>query len=59
MQKDRREAKEAEGISRRRLPGVTGNKSRAPGGASWEIRPLALQMELTATNTTTAAVVLL
>lgn len=58
MQKDRREVREAEGISQRRIPGVTGNKSRAPGGASGEIRPLPLQMELTAA-TSTAAVVLL
>ena len=58
MQEDRREAMEAEGVSQRLIPGVMCNKSREPGSASWEIRPLPLQMELTAT-TSTAAVVLL
>lgn len=41
-----------------KLSGVVGNKSRAPADASWEIRPLPLQMELTAT-TNVAAVALL
>lgn len=55
-QEEAREAREAEGVWQRRIPGVTGNKSRAPGEASGEIRPLPLQMELTAAA---AAVVLL
>lgn len=41
-----------------KLSSVVGNKSRAPADASWEIRPLPLQMELTAT-TNVAAVALL